>query len=777
MSSPNPPAPFTGLPDYPVFIFMRRRAQWVAWKYEFRNGPDAKPTKPPVSPRSGFPASHSNPATWATYEEARDCAIRRGLPGVGYVLTDDDGICGIDLDNCRDPETGALDEWALEIVNLCETYTEASPSGRGVRLFALGKPGKAVKRGNVEIYGNKRYLTVTGNHLGDTPLDIKPAPWTLAALEARVAAMEPARAESAPVDGTARMAAYPAGTADAELRELLFAIDPNCAYPEWIEVLMALHDATNGGGIDLADQWSAGGSKYKSRREIDAKWKSFRTGGGVGIGTLAEMARRYGADLGEIAHRHSRPAGYDPVEAAEAARILGEGMKAKSEQAGKAEGKPRYSENEDGDVIDNETGEVVTPPAPAVTEPTGEAIYPPGLVGYMARWIVATAPMPQPELAIAAALTIVGTAAGRQWEGPHGAGLALYILALAPTGKGKDAPMRACKRILTAAGMGMHLGPDQWMSASGLCQTLGRQPLVLCPQDEFGSFMKKMSGKRASSHEQGILAELRKLWGTQSGVWSSPQWAGIDSFRVEAPCVSIFGASTHEQFYTAIEGGAIADGTLNRFLIVEGRRRVELCQPEADANQVPEEIIRDLQFIRNRSGEVFAAQLNAIDFNPALTGQQVRVAWCPDGSEKLFKDFQKEIEEQADRDPGRADFMVRVAEMAARIATIIAIGREGVSVRVEDMRYGIKMARDSMNNMMSGAEEYMAANEQEANVKRVLSLVKRKGHIKHSSLMREVRHIPARAFADIIKGLEEEGSIRVQPEPTKGRKGTIYVAV
>ncbi len=71
-----------------------------------------------------------------------------------------------------------------------ETYAEVSPSGRGVRIFALGKPEKAAKcdPAGVEVYAKERFLTVTGRHLPGTPNEIRPAPKTLAALLARIEA-------------------------------------------------------------------------------------------------------------------------------------------------------------------------------------------------------------------------------------------------------------------------------------------------------------------------------------------------------------------------------------------------------------------------------------------------------------------------------------------------------------------------------------------------------------------------------------------------------------
>lgn len=63
-------------------------------------------------------------------------------------------------------------------------------------------------------------------------------------------------------------------------RELLFAISPDCTYQEWYEVAAALRhnyrdEDTARQAFDLYDEWSATGSKYKSREECYTKWKSF----------------------------------------------------------------------------------------------------------------------------------------------------------------------------------------------------------------------------------------------------------------------------------------------------------------------------------------------------------------------------------------------------------------------------------------------------------------------------------------------------------------------
>ena len=94
--------------------------------------------------------------------------------GVGYVLDKADPHCVIDLDHCVDAETGEIDESARQTINELDSYTEFSPSGDGVHIWVKasldGKTGN--KRGDFEIYDRKRYMTVTGNPIPDSPTEI-----------------------------------------------------------------------------------------------------------------------------------------------------------------------------------------------------------------------------------------------------------------------------------------------------------------------------------------------------------------------------------------------------------------------------------------------------------------------------------------------------------------------------------------------------------------------------------------------------------------------------
>jgi len=108
-------------------------------------------------------ASSTNPATWASYQDA--LASSKGA-GLGFVLNGD-GIGVIDLDHCID--NGVVASWALDIMDAnAGTFMEISTSGTGIHIWGLltSQPGRVIRDGrNIEVYTTGRYVAL------GTPLD------------------------------------------------------------------------------------------------------------------------------------------------------------------------------------------------------------------------------------------------------------------------------------------------------------------------------------------------------------------------------------------------------------------------------------------------------------------------------------------------------------------------------------------------------------------------------------------------------------------------------
>jgi primase-polymerase (primpol)-like protein len=139
--------------------------QWVCWRYEERDG---KPTKVPYTPDTARRASCTDLSTWRTIAGALSCRRERGYDGIGFVFSDDDPYCGIDLDKCLDPETGDIAPWAFEILDRVgdDAYTEVSPSGTGIHIIIRASVrGGGMRRDKVEMYSRARYFAITGRPL------------------------------------------------------------------------------------------------------------------------------------------------------------------------------------------------------------------------------------------------------------------------------------------------------------------------------------------------------------------------------------------------------------------------------------------------------------------------------------------------------------------------------------------------------------------------------------------------------------------------------------
>ena len=148
--------------------------RWICWRYErtAATNPEKQWTKVPINAKTGGAASSTNAKTWTTFEQSLAYYQKGLVDGLGITLGD--GLMGIDLDKGRDPESGDLAPWVLEIVKRIDSYTEISPSGLGVHILCFARwPDTGRKQGQIEAYAEGRYFTVTGVHVEGTPATVE----------------------------------------------------------------------------------------------------------------------------------------------------------------------------------------------------------------------------------------------------------------------------------------------------------------------------------------------------------------------------------------------------------------------------------------------------------------------------------------------------------------------------------------------------------------------------------------------------------------------------
>ena len=152
------PIEFGGIPDSLMSI-----DRWILWKHDFIDG---RWSKVPYQV-SGYPASTTNPKHWSTFNQAADeLMFKPEFDGLGIIITGED-FHGIDLDDCRDPDTEELSQLARDLLEHTQGYAEVSPSETGIKMFTPTNLDKSRVHhdAGVELYTKGRYFTVTGHQL------------------------------------------------------------------------------------------------------------------------------------------------------------------------------------------------------------------------------------------------------------------------------------------------------------------------------------------------------------------------------------------------------------------------------------------------------------------------------------------------------------------------------------------------------------------------------------------------------------------------------------
>jgi hypothetical protein len=153
----------------------------VGWRWELRHSKDGrlKWTKPPRTP-SGQYASNNDATSWASCAAIWQGVTGGRFDGIGLELMGlpQETLVAIDLDDVRDPTSGALLGWAAAVVAGANSYTEITPSACGLRILgtAHGLPDIHCKiehpdGGSFELYvgGPVRFITVTAHRFGNAP--------------------------------------------------------------------------------------------------------------------------------------------------------------------------------------------------------------------------------------------------------------------------------------------------------------------------------------------------------------------------------------------------------------------------------------------------------------------------------------------------------------------------------------------------------------------------------------------------------------------------------
>lgn len=286
------------------------RRQWLMWRYEPGESATAKPRKMPYyangRKRGGKQGDERDRAALVDFATVAEAAKRidghgNGWDGVGFAFLPDDGLVGIDLDGMIDPESGEIAERCASIISACASYTEFSPSGKGVHIIGLGHVEKSFKSNDigVEVFCGAQFFTFTGHPWPGSVAEVAAIPErTLGRLKLTVdqakrsgspapSVPHQAPAQGAHVGGRQRSLAETVALAEEAIQHL--APDD---YHLWVKVGMACFNGLGSAGFLVWDGWSSKSPKYKGD-EMTRRWKTFDKSD-VTLGALFALAEEAG---------------------------------------------------------------------------------------------------------------------------------------------------------------------------------------------------------------------------------------------------------------------------------------------------------------------------------------------------------------------------------------------------------------------------------------------------------------------------------------------------
>ncbi len=578
---------------------LRLLKQWILWKYEDVGA--KKPTKVPYAITHRL-ASVTNAETWATFIDCFNTYMLGRYDGIGFVFTSNDPYSFIDLDDAEGDD--AIIQRHLKVYNEFDSYSEISPSGKGLHIIIKGNIGAGRRRSKIEVYSSERYATMTGNVYGSKAI-----------INERQAFLNQLYEQ---------MGSGPVAQSLIQGNNKDYGTDE--------EIIKRATNAVNGDKFNSlhCGQWQG---LYQSQSEADFAYvdmlafytqnrdqiKRLFQSSPLGTRDKAKRKDYISSMINRSFDRMLPPIDFDGMKNALQDKL------AKDKE------------------FNGSVAQLVEPAAHnsigVSSSLTTTTNLPPGLLGEIAQFIYNAAPRPVPEVALAASIALLAGITGRAYN-ISGTGLNQYVLLLAMTGAGKEAAASGINKLMGTIRMQVptstfFIGPSEVSSGPALFKFLANHSQSFVSMlGEFGLRLEQMSSLKANGAEISLRRMLLELYNKsgfsdvmQSSIYSDK---ANNTSAVPSPSFSILGESTPERFYGTLNEDMISEGLLPRFLLIEYKGN----RPALNENHTA--IIPSFSLIEKLAA--LAAQCETI--NHANPRRVINVGSTPEAA-KLLYDFDK----------------------------------------------------------------------------------------------------------------------------------------
>jgi len=403
--------------------------------------------------------------------------------------------------------------------------------------------------------------------------------------------------------------------------------------------------------------------------------------------------------------------------------------------------------------------------------PPKDLFNPPGILKDMYKFCEEIAQVSQPELSIAGALALTSVVCGRLYRTNMNNFSSLYFMGIAKSGQGKENIKSFIERVLNMSEHSDLVVGDGYTSSGAVHSILRYRPTQITIMDEFGKRLEAIGSQQNTNREDGIQT-LMEAWGRCHGTLRPDNYSLMsvpDQYKDQAmnrvthkPAITLVGLSVPQNFYKALNSGRIADGFLNRFIVIESKEPRKIQQLKK-FKEAPLSIVNWINWIR-RSRTEFAG----IELNNAELDLKAHVIPFSADAEQHLNEFAAEIikrQEVLEKD-NLEPLLSRTREKAMRLslACALADNPDCKEISGQVTKWCIDYVRYYDLLFIEACRDKVASSATESKIKQVLSFIRSRGDTGISK--REVdrgelfRSMKSYEVKEIIERLKNAGEVQ-----------------
>lgn len=665
------------LPPIPENIpeILKSYNQWIVWQTDYDNDAQ-KWTKIPRQAKYPYRnASKNDPRQFSDFNTAYNAYLNHSfLGGVGFIVTENDPFVFFDLDKCVKPDGIANDE-VVSIIDSVYSYTEYSPSNKGIRIIALGKlPGKQINNRSLgfELYDGQKnsFLTVTGQvYLHDQPdivlaqkeIDVYHGEWKTQSTS------ETALVKFSPDFQAVGLEGLPLSTIS------LINGDNWGSYPSRSEVLYGVcGDLIKAGLNDDQILSLLTDDRYAISQVAESRRPNNRNSQRIWIAnyTLAKARAEFN-DLSSFV--------FDVD-------------------------KLKFKDTKESNDLNHE----VRPDS-----------FPVPILNSLMEWMETKDDTPTRSITMQGVIAAVSVLAGRIYKSELSNDSSLFLMTLAETGRGKGYPAKAIKQLFQEAGYTNLIKGSGNTSPGAIFTALRESPCHIQISDEIGKQYKS-----AKSQPNGQLSEafsqLTIAYSETDSVMIPRNYSGetLNKKQTESlgnryivnPSITLFSFATFEQVFNHLSSDEIDDGFLNRQIVINVDDEDYLPERERQITKPPVELVEWVKKMRHY-GLDHENNMSLVGYNTAYDHSPTPIlVKIPQDVRMIFKAFKNEAKSF---NGDKLKLAIRWNENAMRLSTGLAVAENQSDpvISKEIALFSINYIRYHGKRMFRYVDENIADNE------------------------------------------------------------------